>query len=89
MRTPEEHGSHLREIQEVLRKNELYAKSSKCEFWLEKVVFLGHIVSMKGISVDPEKIEAVMQRPRAKNVTEMRSILSLAGFYRKFVRHFS
>jgi len=84
-RTPGEYASHLREVLGVLRKNELYAKLSKYEFWLEKGAFLGHIVSKEGISVDPQKIEAVMQWPRPKNVMEMRSFLGLAEYYRKFV----
>ena len=58
-RTQEEYTHHLRTVLEVLRKNELYAKFSKCEFWLNKVAFLGHIVSNKGVFVDPQKIEAV------------------------------
>jgi len=57
--TPGEHASHLRDVLGVLRKNELYTKLSKCEFWLVKVAFLGHVVSKEGISVDPQKIEAV------------------------------
>ena len=71
--TPEEHTCHLREVLEVLRRNDLYAKLTKCKFWLEKVVFLGHIVSKEGIFVDPQKIEAVTQWPRPKNVTEVRN----------------
>jgi len=58
-RTPEDHTHHLRTALEVLRKNELYAKLTKCEFWLRKVAFLGHVISNEGVSVDPQKIEAV------------------------------
>jgi len=89
LRTPEEHASDLRKVLEVLKKNELFAKLSKCEFWLEKGAFLGHIVSKEGISVGPRKIEAVTQRPRLKNVTEVWSFLGLAGYYRKFILDFS
>ena len=60
LRTLEEHASHLREVLGVLRKNELYVKLFKCEFWLEKAAFLGHMVSNKGISMDPQKVEAIM-----------------------------
>jgi len=73
----------------VLRKNELYAKFLKCEFWLEKVAFLGHVVSYEGVSVDHQKIEAVTNWPRPKNPTEVRSCLGLAGYYRRFVQNFS
>jgi len=58
-KTPEEHAQHLRTVLEVLRKNKPYAKLKKYEFWLQKVAFLGHIVSKEGVSVDPQKIEAV------------------------------
>ena len=85
LRTPEEYASHLREVLGILRKNDLYAKLSKCEFRLEKVAFLWCIVSKEGISVDPQKIESVMQWPKLRNVTEVKSFLGLAGYYRMFV----
>jgi len=74
-RTSDEHTHHLRVALDVLRKNELYTKFSKCEFWLEKVAFLGHVVSSEGASVDPQKIKAVINWPRPKNPTEVRSLL--------------
>ena len=67
----------------------MYAKFSKCEFWLEQVAFLGHVVSKDGIQVDPKKIEAVADWPRPTTVTEIRSFLGLAGYYRRFVKDFS
>jgi len=67
----------------------LYAKFSKCKFWLSKVAFLGHIVSNEGVSVDLQKIEAVMNWSRPKNPTEVRSFLGLAGYYHRFVQNFS
>ena len=67
----------------------MYAKFSKCEFWLEKVAFLGHVVSKDGIQVDSKKIEAVAEWPRPTTVTEIRSFLGLAGYYRRFVKDFS
>jgi hypothetical protein len=84
-----EHANHLREVLETLRRNKLYAKLSKCEFWLNEVVFLGHVISEKGISVDPKKIEAVLRWERPTNVTEIHSFLGLAGYYRRFIEGFS
>ncbi|KAL5568767.1 hypothetical protein UlMin_025342 [Ulmus minor] len=69
--------------------NKLYAKFSKCDFWLEKVHFLGHVVSKEGVYVDPIKIEAVSKWPVPTSVTEIRSFLELAGYYRRFVEGFS
>ena len=57
---PEEHVEHLRTILQILREHQLYAKFSKCQFWLDKVAFLGHVISAKGVSVDPQKIEAIV-----------------------------
>ena len=74
---------------QTLRDQILYAKFSKCEFWLKSVAFLGHIVSNEGIQVDTQKIEAVKNWPRPTAPTEIRSFLGLAGYYRKFVEGFS
>ena len=59
--TVEEHEQHLREVLEKLRQNQLYAKFSKCEFWLEEVAFLGHILTAEGVAIDPTKIEAMKE----------------------------
>ena len=85
----ESHDTHLRVVLETLRKEQLYAKLSKCEFWMNEVSFLGHIVSNEGIRVDPKKIEVVVEWKPPRNVTEVRSFLELAGYYKRFVKGFS
>ena len=74
---------------QTLRERQLYAKLSKCHFWLDKVAFLGHLISAEGVSVYPKKIEAVVNWKPPKNVSEVRNFLGLAGYYRKFVEGFS
>ncbi|KAJ0531230.1 putative nucleotidyltransferase, Ribonuclease H [Helianthus annuus] len=84
-----DHEKHLRCILELLQREKLYAKFSKCEFWLREVQFLGHVVSERGIQVDPAKVEAVMNWQEPKTPTEIRSFLGLAGYYRRFIENFS
>ena len=67
----------------------MYAKFSKCEFWLTKVGFLGHVVSASDVSMDPEKVEAVMSWERSKSVFKVRNFLGLEGYYRRFIEDFS
>ena len=85
----EEHEYHLRIVLQELRDHQLYAKFSKCEFWLTELRFLGHVVSASSLSVDPEKVEAIMSWERSKSVFGIRSFLGLVGYYRKFIEDFS
>ncbi|GJT97793.1 reverse transcriptase domain-containing protein, partial [Tanacetum coccineum] len=85
----QEHEEHLKLILELLKKEELYAKFSKCEFWIPKVQFLGHVIDSKGIHVDPAKIESVKDWTSPKTPTEIRQFLGLAGYYRRFIEGFS
>ena len=85
----EEHEDHLRIVIQALREHQLYAKCSKCEFWLIEVRFLGHVVSASGVSVDPEKVEVIMNWERPKSVFEIRSFLGLPGYYRRFIENLS
>ena len=85
----EDHDTHLRVVLETLRNEQLYAKLSKCEFWLREVSFLRHIVSEEGIQVDTKKIEVIIEWKPPRNVTKVRSFLGLAGYYRRFVEGFS
>ena len=79
----------MRIVLQLLRDHQLYAKFSKCEFWLTEVRFLGHVVSVSGVSMDLEKVEAMMSLEMPKSVFEIRSFLGLAGYYRRFIEDFS
>ncbi|GJX65699.1 putative reverse transcriptase domain-containing protein [Tanacetum coccineum] len=80
---------HLKLILELLKKEQLYAKFSKCEFWIPKVQFLGHVIDSQGIHVDPAKIESVKDWASPKSAMEIRQFLGLAGYYRRFIEGFS
>jgi hypothetical protein len=87
--TAEEHEQHLRVVLERLRQNQLYAKFSKCEFWLEEVAFLGHVLIAEGVAVDLTKMKAVKEWEQPRNPIDIHSFLGLASYYRRFIENFS
>jgi hypothetical protein len=88
-KSEEEDEQHLRVILELLRDEKLYAKFSKCEFWIRKVQFLGHVINAQGIQVDPTKIETILKWETPKSPTKIHRFLGLAGYYEKLIENFS
>ena len=89
LKNVEEHAFHFRVVLRTLREKHLYAKFSKCEFWLTENVFLGHVFSRNGLFFDLKKVEAIVKWECPKNVTKIQSFLDLTGYYRRYVEHFS
>ncbi|GKC35212.1 hypothetical protein Tco_1047596 [Tanacetum coccineum] len=89
LRNEKEHEEHLKAILGLLKEEKLYAKFSKCDFWIPKVQFLGHVIDNRGIHVDPAKIESIKDWASPKTPTEIRQFLGLAGYYRRFIEGFS
>ena len=87
--TFQEHLDHLGDVFEKLRKAGLKLKMSKCQFLMKQISYLGHIISEKGISPDPDKIKAISELREPRNVREVRSFVGMASYYRKFIEHFS
>jgi hypothetical protein len=85
----EDHAKHLRIALQVLREHQLYAKFSKCEFWMDQVEFLGHVISMEGIAANPSKVQSVLDWQAPTNVKEIRGFLGMAGYYWRFIEGFS
>jgi len=88
-RSKKDYDEHLSIVLKTLEEHKLCAKFKKCDFWMEKVHFLGHVISIEGVSIDSSKVEAVVNWPRPPNITKVQSFLGMDGYYRRFVKCFS
>jgi hypothetical protein len=88
-KTWEDHLQHLDEVLGIIKSQQLYAKESKCEFGMTKMLYLGHVIGKNGVQVHQEKIRAIIEWPTPRNVTKLKSFLGLCTYYRKFVKGFS
>ena len=88
-KSKEEHKEHLKMVLQELREHQIFAKFSKCDFFKDKIQYLGHVVTKEGISVDPENIKAIEDWPVPKDVTDVRSFMGITGYYRRFIEGFS
>jgi hypothetical protein len=84
-----DHVKHLKEILQVLQNNKLFANKKKCAFGQTEIEYLGHLISGRGVSADPKKIEDMLKWPTPKELKSLRGFLGLTGYYRKFVRNYS
>ncbi|GJS51619.1 hypothetical protein Tco_0624981, partial [Tanacetum coccineum] len=89
LKDKKEHEEHLKAILELLKKEKLYAKFSKCEFWISKIQFLGLVINSRGIHMDPSKIESIKDWSTPKTPTKIRQFLGLTCYYRRFIEGFS
>jgi hypothetical protein len=88
-KTWKEHLKHLEQVLSLLEKNQFYAKLSKCSFGKEEVEYLGHVISQDGVKVDPEKIKAITEWPKPKNISKLRGFLGLTGYYQRFIKDYA
>jgi hypothetical protein len=88
-KTWKEHLKQLEQVLSLLEKNQFYAKLSKCSFGKEEVEYLGHVISQEGVKVDPEKIKAITEWPKPKNISKLRGFLGLTSYYRRFIKNYA